>query len=66
MSTLMKYKGFVGSCGVSLEYNTLYGKIEDIYDLISYEAETQQELQQAFEQAVEDYLKSCQLRGKDR
>ncbi len=66
MYVLKQYKGFFGSCDVSVENNTFYGEIEDIYDLICYEAATQQELQRAFEDAVDGYLQSCKLRGKDR
>lgn len=56
---LMKYKGFYGSVDYSLEDSVLYGKIECINDLVTYEAETVKALKQAFNEAVDDYLDTC-------
>lgn len=60
-----KYKGFIGSISASAEDNCLYGKIEFINDLITYEAETVPELKKAFQRAVDDYLETCKSLGKD-
>ena len=38
MSTKLFYKGFTGSAEVSIEDQCLFGKIEFIGDLITYEA----------------------------
>jgi predicted HicB family RNase H-like nuclease len=59
-----KYKGFIGSIRPSVEDDCLYGKIEFINDLITYEAETVPELKKAFETAVDDYLETCKSLGK--
>ncbi|WP_246847027.1 type II toxin-antitoxin system HicB family antitoxin [Klebsiella pneumoniae] len=60
----MKYKGYFGSVEVSVEDNTLYGKLECINDLVTYEAKGIEELRTAFEEAVEDYIVTCEELGK--
>jgi predicted HicB family RNase H-like nuclease len=56
---LMTHKGYYGSIAASIEDNCLYGKLEYIRPLVSYEGQTLAELQAAFEGAVEDYLADC-------
>jgi predicted HicB family RNase H-like nuclease len=58
-NTLMAHKGYYGSIAASIEDNCLYGKLEYIRPLVSYEGQTLAELQTAFESAVEDYLADC-------
>ncbi len=60
----MKYKGFFGSCKVSFEDRILHGKIECINDLVTYEATSPAELEEAFRESVDDYLETCQMLGK--
>lgn len=60
----LSYKGFQGSSEVSFDDNCLFGKILHIDDLVTYEADTPQDLEAAFQQAVEDYLALCQTEGK--
>jgi predicted HicB family RNase H-like nuclease len=59
-----EYKGYYGSCKVSVEDNCLHGKIEFIDDLVNYEAETAEELKKEFMLAVDDYLEHCKAIGK--
>jgi predicted HicB family RNase H-like nuclease len=60
---LMQYNGYYGSADASLKDGTLYGKLEFISALVSYEGATVQELKQAFEDAVDDYLTTCKAKG---
>ncbi|OCH66692.1 antitoxin HicB [Vibrio diabolicus] len=62
---MLKYKGFYGSVSHSIEDEVIHGKIECINDLVTYEAETIAELKAAFEEAVDDYLETCELIGKE-
>lgn len=62
-TTLLSYKGFLGSVNFSVEDNVLYGKIEGIDVLVNYEGESVAELVEAFHQAVDDYLAYCQEQG---
>jgi len=42
-----------------------FGKIECIDDLVTFEGESIREIQDAFENAVDDYLDICAGKGKD-
>lgn len=65
MTELLRYKGFLGSIEVSLEGKCLYGKLQFIDDLVTYEAESIDQLQAEFKSAVEDYLDTCKKIGRD-
>ena len=56
MSKVMEYKGYQGSVDFSLEDRVLHGKILHINDLVTFEAESLAALEEAFHEAVEDYL----------
>lgn len=56
MSKLLEHRGFQGSIEVSSEDNCLFGKLQFIPALVSYEGRTGAELSQAFIDAVDDYL----------
>ena len=64
MSKLMKHKGFYGSYEFDFEDEVLHGKIECINDLVTYEASDVAGLKAAFEEAVDDYLETCEMLGK--
>ncbi|EOG5422578.1 type II toxin-antitoxin system HicB family antitoxin [Cronobacter sakazakii] len=65
MSNMLKFKGYFGSIEFSLEDKVLHGKIQCVNDLVTYEAETIDGLQMAFEEAVDDYLETCKALNKD-
>ncbi len=64
MSKCLKYKGFLGSVEVCLEEGVVYGKIECINDLVTYEATNINDLRKEFESSVDDYLETCKFLGK--
>lgn len=64
MNKMLNYKGYFGSIEVSIEDGILHGKIQCINDIVTYEAETPNELKSAFEEAVTDYLETCKELGK--
>src|SRR5699024_5383399 len=55
MDKLLKYRGYYGSLEASTEDNCLFGKLQFIRALVSYEGETVAELEAAFREAVDDY-----------
>ncbi|WP_281438988.1 MULTISPECIES: type II toxin-antitoxin system HicB family antitoxin [Pseudomonas] len=55
----MHYKGYYGSIEASVEDNCLFGKLQFIRALVSYEGQTVAELETAFKEAVDDYLDTC-------
>lgn len=57
--TRLVYKNYVGSVNFDADDLVLYGKIEYIKALVTYEAEDPRGIQEAFEQAVDDYLDTC-------
>ena len=59
MSSVMKYKDYIGSVEFSEEDQIFYGKVLGIHSLISYEGESAKELIQDFHEAVDDYLELC-------
>jgi len=60
----LKYKDYLGSVDVSVADSCLHGKLQFIDDLITYEGQTLAELEQAFREAVDDYLAYCDETGQ--
>ena len=52
----LEYKGFFGSVDFSEEDNVFFGKIEGIDGLVNYEGRNPTEVEQAFNEAVNDYI----------
>lgn len=59
----MKYKGYIGSVEYTPEDGVLFGRIQGITPVFSYEAEDIKGLNQEFENAVNDYLELCEEQG---
>ncbi len=64
MSTMLEYKGYLGSVEYSDDDEVLHGRLEFIRDLVSYEGEDAKRLKAAFQEAVDDYLALC--KAEDR
>ena len=62
---LLKYKKYEGSAELGIAQGVCRGKVLFIADLVTYEAALPNELQQAFEMAVDDYIVTCELVGKE-
>lgn len=63
MNNVISYKGYIGSVEISEEDRILFGKVQGIHSLISYEGETATELIHDFHAAVDDYLSACEESG---
>ena len=63
MKHYLAYKQYYGSVDFDPDDNVLFGQLAFIKATISYEGETIQELKQAFEEAVDDYLEMCEQIG---
>lgn len=55
----MEYKGYTGSIEYSRHDGCFYGKIENIEDLVNYEGQTLEELENSFHEAVDDFIIFC-------
>ncbi len=64
MSKLLTYKGFYGSTEYSHEDGVFCGEIEFISDLVTFEADTEDQLEKEFRDAVDHYLSTCQKLGR--
>lgn len=62
-TNVLEYKGYQGSIEVSIEDKVLHGKILHIVDLVTFEAQTPEGLEQAFQEEVDEYLAFCKEEG---
>ncbi|AFL80447.1 protein encoded in hypervariable junctions of pilus gene clusters [Aequorivita sublithincola DSM 14238] len=65
MTNYLKHKGYIRTVEYSAEDKCLYGKVIGINDLVNYEAQSVEDLTNSFNEAVEDYLKTCKQLGKE-
>lgn len=63
MASTLEYKGYSGSAEFSAEDEVFHGKLLGIRALVSYESDTAKGLKVAFEEAVDDYLETCEAEG---
>ncbi|MHB8762973.1 MAG: type II toxin-antitoxin system HicB family antitoxin [Deferrisomatales bacterium] len=63
MST-MTYRGYAARIEYSDEDACLVGRVAGIEDVVGFHAESVSELRTAFEEAVDDYLETCQKLGR--
>lgn len=64
MSTMLEYKGYLGSVEYSNDDEVLHGRLEFIRDLVTYEGADAKSLKAAFHEAVDDYLALCEAEGR--
>jgi len=64
-SNVLEYRGYFTAIKFSAEDRLLYGKIEGIEDLMAFEAESADEIEKAFHEAVDYYLELCDRVGKE-
>ena len=64
MNNTMEYKGYIGSVEYSETDDILFGKVQGIRSLLSYEGRSVSELIRDFHEAVDDYLAMCEADGK--
>lgn len=62
---ILKYKNYFTKIEYSAEDQVLYGKIEGIKDLVNFESEDLNGIEQAFHDAVDDYLVFCKELGQE-
>ena len=65
MNDILEYKGYYADIHFSANDEVFFGKLIGISDLVSFEGNSVNELKEAFKEAVEDYLETCQEIGKE-
>ena len=63
MKNYFEYKDYLGSAEIDVENEVLFGKLLFIRDVITYSAKDAAGLKVAFEEAVDDYLRTCEELG---
>ena len=64
MTNTLQYKGYSVNIEYSAEDKVLYGKIDGIGDLVTFESENVDGIEGAFHNAADDYLAFCEQVGK--
>ena len=59
MKDILKYKGFIGSVHYAAEDRVLYGRVEGVNDLITFEGSTVDELEKGFKYMVDKHIEDC-------
>ena len=62
---LIQYKGFVGRIEYDDEAGIFHGEVINLRDVITFRGESVQQLRQALQDSVEDYLEFCAARGEE-
>ncbi|HEY0025443.1 MAG TPA: type II toxin-antitoxin system HicB family antitoxin [Longimicrobium sp.] len=61
----MKYKGYTAKVEYDAEAGLLHGELEDISDVVTFQADSVAELEAEFHAAVDDYLDFCKEEGRE-
>jgi len=64
MNNTMNYKGYAASIEYSAEDQCFVGHMAGIRDIVGFHGESVSELRHTFEEAVNDYLETCEKIGK--
>ena len=65
MENTLYYKNYYTNVSYSAEDKILYGKIEGINDLVTFESESAETIEKEFHSAVDDYLAFCEEVSKE-
>ena len=56
---MMKYKGYFGEVKYDSDAKIFHGEVIGLKDVITFQAKTVDELEKAFKDSINDYLKWC-------
>lgn len=62
---VMNYKGYAARVEYSAEDEALIGRVAGIEDVIGFHADSVAALHRAFQEAVDDYLETCEKLGRE-
>lgn len=62
---MMEYKGYIGKVDFDDEANIFHGEVINVRDIITFQGESVQEIRQAFQESVDDYLAFCAERQEE-
>jgi predicted HicB family RNase H-like nuclease len=61
----MIYKGYQAKVELDEQAGIFHGEVINTRDVITFQGSSVEELRQAFEDSVDDYLEFCKSRGED-
>jgi predicted HicB family RNase H-like nuclease len=61
---MMEYKGYIGKVEIDDEAGILHGDVINVRDVITFEGTSVDEVHQAFQESIDDYLAFCAQRGE--
>lgn len=62
---MIEYKGYVGRVEFDPDTDLLHGEVIGTRDVITLEGRSVDEIRQAFQDSIEDYLELCRERGEE-
>jgi predicted HicB family RNase H-like nuclease len=62
---MMEYKGYYAKVEFDEESNIFHGEVINISDIVTFEGTSVDELKEAFQDSIDDYLDFCAERGED-
>lgn len=62
---LMEYKGYTGVVAFDSDAGIFHGEVIDLQDMITFQGTCVEDLRQAFQDSVEDYLAFCAEIGRE-
>lgn len=65
MNNILNYKGYTAKIEFNAEDRVIFGKIEGISDLVTFESLSSDGIIEEFHNAVDDYLSYCAQKGKN-
>ncbi len=65
MANTIEYNGYIGTVEYSQEDKCFFGKIDMISDLVTFEAQNAQELEENFKNAVNEYILTCEQLNRE-
>ncbi|MEG4343497.1 type II toxin-antitoxin system HicB family antitoxin [Microcoleus sp. A003_D6] len=58
------YKGYSASIEIDLEAEIIFGRVLDINDVVTFQAQTIEEVRQELQSSIDDYLEFCKELGQ--
>lgn len=65
MSNTIEYNGYIGTIEYSQEDKCFFGKLDMINDLVTFEANNVNDLEENFKNAIDEYIETCKQLGRE-
>ena len=61
---MLEYKGYIGKVEFDEKTGIYHGEVVNITDVVTFQADSIEEVKEEFEESIDDYLEFCQERGE--